>query len=650
MRLAHTAFQIGRQARVVIAEQPRRASQQHGSFTFDEVVARRLAGGQRIAEHSEQVIPQLEREPDGCAEFPQRGNDFRTAARQFGAELDGSGDGVRRRLEAIDAGGNALLFGGIRVAVRSSPQVQHLTAEHFRAHGAPGGRHPRPGAQCRRRLGEQIVRPGQREIADQDGHGNSVVVGVTVPAGVGVRPCDGPMGARPSAAGIGTVQDVVVHQCTRLDQLESRGRPDHVRGNVGNTCRADSSAATGNQIPGQQELRTDALAALPDEISEALRLLREFRRDLGEVRAAKGEFVGQRRFEPLQQAVERGSRRRMGHRLSVPGPCGEVGTSLAVKLSYMATVRDRLAAPGPHFSVEFYPPRTDLEEAGLWLAIRRLEPLGPAFVSVTYGAGGSHRDRTIRITERIATETTLLPVAHLAAVGHSVSELRHVIGSYAAVGVRNILAVRGDPPGDPTAEWVAHPEGLTYASDLVRLVRALGDFEVGVAAFPELHPRSPSVESDVHYLAEKFRAGADYAISQMLFSAADWVRLRDRAVKAGIDAPILPGIMPVTSYERMMRICELSGQKVPVELAARLEAVRGDVPAGRAIGMEHAVAMARELVAEGAPGLHFNTFNRSKATLDVLDALGWAGTPSGQAAQQRADSATLAPATAAASG
>lgn len=294
----------------------------------------------------------------------------------------------------------------------------------------------------------------------------------------------------------------------------------------------------------------------------------------------------------------------------------------------MVTVRDRLAAPGPHFSVEFFPPRDDAEEATLWLAIRRLEPLRPAFVSVTYGAGGSRRDRTIRITERIAGETTLLPVAHLTAVGHSVAELRHVIGSYASVGVRNILALRGDPPGDdPSAEWIAHPQGLNHASDLVGLTRSLGDFSVGVAAFPDTHPGSPDVESDTRHLVAKIAAGADYAITQMLFSAQDYVDLRDRTVAAGADVPIMPGIMPVTSYARLMRIVELSGQRVPVELAEKLLAVEGNTAAGREIGMAHAVRMCEQLLSQGAPGLHFYTFNRSKATLEVLAALGIARVP-----------------------
>lgn len=290
----------------------------------------------------------------------------------------------------------------------------------------------------------------------------------------------------------------------------------------------------------------------------------------------------------------------------------------------VVTVADRLAAPGRHFSLEFMPPRDDADEAALWLSVRQLESLAPAFVSVTYGAGGSRRDRTIRITGRMAQETTLLPVAHLTAVGHSVAELRHVIGSYAAVGVRNILALRGDPPGDPLAEWIAHPQGLHYASELVRLTRSLGDFCVGVAAFPERHPRSPDLDSDTRYFVEKIKAGADYGITQMLFSAADYVELRDRVAAAGADVPLLPGIMPVTSYQRLRRICELSGQRMPADLAEKLSDVQGDAVAGRAIGLEHAIEMSLELLVEGAPGLHFYTFNRSKATLDVLSAIGWA--------------------------
>jgi methylenetetrahydrofolate reductase (NADPH) len=288
----------------------------------------------------------------------------------------------------------------------------------------------------------------------------------------------------------------------------------------------------------------------------------------------------------------------------------------------MPTVSEQLAAPGPHFSVEFMPPRTDADEDVLWTAVRRLEPLRPAFVSVTYGAGGSNRQRTIRVTQRIAEETTLVPVAHLTAVGHSVAELRQVIGAYASVGVRNILALRGDPPGDPLGEWVAHPQGLQYTSELVRLTRTLGNFSVGVAAYPDKHPRSADLESDTAFLVAKINAGADYAITQMLFSAEDYCRLRDRVTAAGADVPLLPGIMPITSYGRLMRIHELSGQRIPADLAEELRQVRDDPAAGRAVGMAHAVRMGEELLAAGAPCLHFYTFNRSKATIEVLSALG----------------------------
>ncbi len=288
----------------------------------------------------------------------------------------------------------------------------------------------------------------------------------------------------------------------------------------------------------------------------------------------------------------------------------------------MPTVCEKLAAPGPHFSVEFFPPRTDADEDVLWTAVRRLEPLRPAFVSVTYGAGGSHRQRTIRITQRIAEETTLVPVAHLTAIGHSVAELRQVIGSYAAVGVRNILALRGDPPGDPLGQWEAHPQGLQYTSELVRLTRSLGNFCVGVAAYPDKHPRSTDLASDTAFLVDKIKAGADFAITQMLFSAADYCNLRDRMAAAGATVPLLPGIMPITSYARLIRINELSGQRIPADLAEELRHVQDDPQAGRAVGMAHAIRMSQQLLDEGAPCLHFYTFNRSKATIEVLSALG----------------------------
>jgi methylenetetrahydrofolate reductase (NADPH) len=273
------------------------------------------------------------------------------------------------------------------------------------------------------------------------------------------------------------------------------------------------------------------------------------------------------------------------------------------------------------FSFEFFPPRDEAGEQQLWAAIEALEPYRPNFVSVTYGAGGGTRDKTIAITGRIARETSLTPVAHLTCVGHTRAELQSILDSYAAEGIQHVMLLRGDPSDGPRAEWVPTEGGLTYAVELVELARSRGDFRIGVAAFPEGHPSAASRDADADVLAAKARAGAEFAVTQMFFRAEDYFDLVSRVRDRGVDIPILPGIMPILNLNAIRRQGELIGTDVPADIVARISAHEGDPAAMRAQGIALAAELCEELLAGGAPGLHFYTLNRSKATLEIFAAL-----------------------------
>lgn len=283
--------------------------------------------------------------------------------------------------------------------------------------------------------------------------------------------------------------------------------------------------------------------------------------------------------------------------------------------SIVARVEEMLAtAERPLFSFEFFPPASEDAERTLWTTIRELEALSPDFVSVTYGANGSTRDRTINVTRKISQETILRTMGHLTCVSQSAQDVRRVVGAYADAGVRHILAIRGDPPGGPTAPWEQHPEGLTNATELVRLVASLGNFSIGVAAFPDIHPDKRDPELDARILVDKAEAGATFAITQLFFEPDRYFELVERVRAMGCDLPIIPGIQPVTNIKQIERFAELSGATLPESMVTRLRAHQDDPASVRAIGLEVATELSENLLDGGAPGLHFFTLNRSLAT------------------------------------
>jgi methylenetetrahydrofolate reductase (NADPH) len=288
------------------------------------------------------------------------------------------------------------------------------------------------------------------------------------------------------------------------------------------------------------------------------------------------------------------------------------------------TVSERIGR-GRFISFELWPPRTPESAAALEDALQQLTPLGPAFVAITYGAGGSTRERTHDLVVRLV-DSPLLPLAHLTCAAHHVGELTELMQRYRRAGVDNLLALHGDPPLSATEEL---PEGdLRYARELVALARDQGFPCVGVAVHAEGHPAARTREEDLAHQAAKLR-DADFALTQFLHRADDYARLVDELTRRGAGAPIIPGVMPIVNVRQVERMAAMSGTQVPVELAARLHAVADDPAEVRRIGVEHATELCRALLDAGAPGLHFYTMNRAAATLEVCANLGWEPTAVG---------------------
>jgi methylenetetrahydrofolate reductase (NADPH) len=274
----------------------------------------------------------------------------------------------------------------------------------------------------------------------------------------------------------------------------------------------------------------------------------------------------------------------------------------------------------PVFSFEFFPPKDDEGMARLRRTLSELRQDEPAFVSVTYGAAGSTRNRTVEITREIQEQHGIHAMAHLSCVGTSVAELRTILDGIRAAGIENVLALRGDAPKGET-EWRAHPDGLSYSTELAALMSDGYDFSIGAACFPEVHPEAPSMEHDLRFLREKVAAGASFLITQLFFDNDLYFDFVEEARAAGITVPIVPGIMPITNFGQIKRFTEMCGASIPRTLERELAARSDDPEAVTELGVAYATLQCSELLARGAPGIHFYTLNKSPATRAILAAL-----------------------------
>jgi len=279
------------------------------------------------------------------------------------------------------------------------------------------------------------------------------------------------------------------------------------------------------------------------------------------------------------------------------------------------------SADKPLISCEFFPPKTDKGEENLWNCLNELKEINPAYISVTYGAGGSTQNRTKDIVTRIKDETGLSPVAHLTCVGASKNELAELLADYRAAGIENILALRGDAP-EGMDRFEAAAGGFSYATDLISFLREQGDFSIACATYPEGHPESTGgVADDIRYLKIKQDNGADAAITQYFFNNDAFFQFRDACDAAGITIPIIPGIMPIGNFEQIVRFSGMCGTSIPDGLREKMEPVQHDLEAVKALGIELAIKQSRELIRAGVPGLHFYTLNKSEATIAIHNQL-----------------------------
>jgi methylenetetrahydrofolate reductase (NADPH) len=297
-------------------------------------------------------------------------------------------------------------------------------------------------------------------------------------------------------------------------------------------------------------------------------------------------------------------------------------TSLSTAQRYPEAVEIRSAKSGEDtkvtYSFEFFPPKDPEGEERLWQAMSQLESIAPDFISVTYGAGGSTRDRTIRITSEITARTHIPTVAHLTCVGSTREELIEILGKYRDAGIKSILALRGDPTGGPRAPWSPTQGGFNHADELVTLAAEFGGFTIGVAAFPDGHPASNGdFDKDVDVLIEKERRGATFATTQFFFEVDKWKKLVDKLSAKGSALPIIPGILPVTNVKQLNRMAELSGTPIPSHISEAFSKVEDNPDDVRKLGVEIATQLCQELLEEGAPGLHFYTMNTSSATREI---------------------------------